>query len=376
MVKAINQDFVRGSGINQNRTLVVAGIATVVVVVLVAITTALIYPKATAQSGTKVHLVLPNVGPGLQKKSKVLLRGAEVGVVTDVDSNDPYSVHVDIALDESAAASLTDSFDVDFRPANYFGTTAVNLISKTGGGAIRDGQTINRDSAPDFTMSTMIEHGSIVVDGSLTRDVISSLNKVTDYATGLAPLIETMIVVSDNVSRTQKHLPSVLMSRLNDLTAVFPKANVETLGALNAITNSSFNRMPDGSRGVDKAYHDLMNRSLTVASDGLFGAIGVLLGSHAAELTPVVTAVKYLSDEVPGVMGDASNMTKLQEAIEGLKRSFKGPKGQQTLQLRILLDSVPGIAQSMASMGVAPDQIPGPVKKSAGTDQPTTKKEG
>lgn len=366
MGKTINQDFVRGSGENQHRTLVTAGAAAVLVIVLTVLTAAFVYPRATAPSGTTVHLVLPTIGPGLQKKSKVLLRGAEVGVVTEVDSTDPYSVHVDIALDDSAAASLTDAFDVDFRPANYFGTTAVNLISKTGGQSLRDGQTIHRDSAPDFTMSTMIEHGSIVVDGSLTRDAIASLNKVTDYASGLAPLVQTLIVVSDNVSRTQRQLPSILLARLNDITAVFPKTNIEALGALDAITNSSFNRLPDGTRGVDKAYHDLMNRSLTVASDGLFGAIGILLGSHAAELTPVVTAVKYMTDEIPGVMGDASNMARLQEAIDGLRHSFKGPKGKQTLQLRILLDSVPGLAQTMAAMGV----------HTGSTAQPrTTKKE-
>ncbi|MCF8571341.1 MlaD family protein [Gordonia sp. HY002] len=375
MAKSMHQDFVRGSVGNQTRTLVTAGSTAIIVIVLALIVTAVVYPKATEPSGTEVHLVLPASGPGLKEKSKVLLRGAEVGVVTSIDSTDPYSVQVDIALDEAAAATLTDTFDVDFRPANYFGTTAVNLIAKPGGGSISDGETIARDSAPDFTMSTMLEHGSIVVDGSLTRDVISSLNKVTKYASGLSPLIETMIVVSDNVSRTQKQLPSTLLGKLNDITAVFPNANVEALGALDAITNAQFNRMPDGSRGADKAYHDLMNRSLTVASDGLFGAIGTLLASHATELTPVVTSIKYLADEVPGVMGDASNMTKLQKAVEGLERSFKGPKGKQTLQLRILLDSVPGLSQTMTAMGVKPGATSQPDKNSRPSDRPTKKKE-
>ncbi|GAA4675563.1 MlaD family protein [Gordonia humi] len=361
MAKTTNQDFVRGSGSTQSKTLVTAGMAAVVVIVLAVVTTALVYPKATEPSGTDVHLVLPALGPGIAPKSKVLLRGAEVGVVKEVDSTDPYAVHLDIVLDDSAASSLTDSFDVDFRPANYFGTTAVNLIAGDGGQAIRDGQTINRDSAPDFTMSTMIEHGSLVVDGTLTRDVISTLDKVTKYASGLSPIIETMIVVSDNVARTQKYLPSTLLGRMNDLMEVFPEANIETLGALEAITNAQFNRMPDGSRGVDKQYHDLMNRSLVVASDDLFGAIGTLLGSHATELTPLVDSIQQLTDRVPGMMGDSSNMVKLQTAIERLQSSFKGPKGQQALQLRVILDAMPGVEQTMRSMGVHTGD--GPAKK-------------
>ena len=32
----------------------------------------------------------------------------------------------------------------------------------------------------------MIEHGSTVVDGTLSREMIATLDKVTQYATGLA----------------------------------------------------------------------------------------------------------------------------------------------------------------------------------------------
>lgn len=357
MAKSTNQDFIRGAGSNQSRTLATAGAAAMLAIVVAIVTTMVVYPRISGPSGTDVHLVLPNLGPGAQAGTKVLLRGAEVGVVKEADSTDPYSTELDIVLDDGVAHSLTDSFDVDFRPANYFGITGVNLKVKPGGEPIRDGQTIQRDAAPDYTMSTMIKESSIVVDGSLSRDMIRSLNKVTRYASGLSPLIETMIVVADNVSRTQKHLPSTLLNRLNNIMEVFPGANIEALGALDAVTNSSFNRMPDGSRGVDKQYHELMDKSLTVAADKLFGAAGVLLDSHSTELTPFINSVKNLVDPIPGVMGDASNMGKIQKAVEGLERSFKGPKGQQTLQLRVILDAIPGVAQPLKSMGVS-TQVP------------------
>jgi len=384
MARFATQDFLRGSGENQSRTLIGAGLAAVTVIVLAIVTTAVVYPKATAPSGTELHLVLPSLGPGVTTKSTVLLRGAEVGVVTDVDSTDPYAVHLDVTLDDDAARSLTDALKVDFRPANYFGITAVNLIAEPGGAPLRNGQTIHRDEAPDFTMSTMIEHGSIVIDGSLTQEVVSSLNRVTRYATGLAPLVQTMVIVSDTVAQTQKQLPSTLLNKMNDIMAVFPEANVEALGALGAITNSVFNTMPDGSRGVDYDYHKLMDQSLTVAADDLFGAIGTLLGSHGDELTPMITSVKNIVDPVPGLMGDASTMRKLQRAIDEFAGNFHGPEGQQTLHLRLVFDMLPGLASPLRGAGVSTGagrgapQKNGEQKSGSQTttpSQPTKKKE-
>lgn len=354
MAKYTNQDFIRGSGSTQNRALTVAGLIASAVIVVAIVATLVLYPRITAPSGTELRLVVPTLGPGVKEKSKVLLRGAEVGVVKSVDATSPDTVKLDIVLSDEAIKSLTDSVEVDYRPANYFGITAVNLLAKPGGSPLRAGQTLSRSKVPDFTMSTMIEHGSTVVDGTLDRQMIATLDKVTQYATGLAPLIETMIVVSDNVARTQKQLPSTLLAKMNDLTDVFPDANKETLRGLDALTNSVFNRMPDGSRGVDHAYHKLMDDSLTVAADGLFGAVGELLGSHKTELLPFVTSIKYLVDPVGGIMGGPNSMRKLTTVVNKLQSTFAGPPGEQELRLKIVLDSVPSVSQTLSSMGVRP----------------------
>ncbi len=354
MAKLTNQDFIRGSGTTQNRALTVAGLIAAAIVVISIVATAVLYPRITAPSGNELQLVVPALGPGVKTKSKVLLRGAEVGVVKSVDATAPDTVKLKIVLSDEAIKSLTDAVDIDYRPANYFGITAVNLIAKPGGSPLRAGQTLSRADVPDFTMSTMIEHGSTVVDGTLSREMIATLDKVTQYATGLAPLIETMIVISDNVARTQKQLPSTLLAKMNDITDVFPEANKEALRGLDALTNSVFNRMPDGSRGVDEAYHKLMNDSLTVAADGLFGAAGKLLGSHSTELTPFVNSIKVFVDEGPRLLGGPKTMSKLTIAVNKLQSTFAGPPGEQALQLRLVLDSMPSLSQTLASVGLLP----------------------
>ena len=374
MAKLTNQDFIRGSGSTQNRALTVAGLIASAIIVVALVGTAVLYPRITAPSGTELRLVVPALGPGVKTKSKVLLRGAEVGVVKGVDATAPDTVTLDIVLTDEAIKSLTDAFEVDYRPANYFGITAVNLIAKPGGSPLHAGQTLSRAKVPDFTMSTMIEHGSTVVDGTLSREMIATLDKVTRYATGLAPLIETMIVVSDNVACTQKQLPSTLLAKMNDITDVFPEANKETLRGLNSITNSVFNRMPDGSRGVDEAYHKLMDDSLTVAATGLFGAVGQLLGSHSTELTPFVTSIKHLVDPVSGILGGPESMTTLTTAVNALQSAFAGPPGEQSLRLRLVLDTVPSVSQTLASVGVRPSSDYAVGMKKAGTKKASTKK--
>ncbi|MGW8815894.1 MlaD family protein [Gordonia terrae] len=349
-----SQDFLRGDARGQTRTLVRAGIAALAVIVVALVALAVIYPRATAPKGTDLHLVLPSLGPGVENGSRILLRGAEIGQVTAIDATEPDVVHIDLVLDQQAADSLTDAFEVDFRPQNYFGVTAINLIAKSGGSQLEDGQTVERSAAPDFTMSTMIERSSIVVDGTLTRDMIDSLDEVMRYADGLAPFIETAIILTDRVARTQRHLPSTLLGEMNDVAEVFPAFIVEAMKALDTMTAGVLHQMPDGSRGIDPAFHELMNKSLVVTSDQFFGALGNLLGSHSTDLTPLVTSLEYLADPVPQMVGGGASMAKTRKVIEQLRNSFGGSDQNKSLRLKLLLDTIPAVAGALERMDAAP----------------------
>lgn len=348
-----SQDFLRGGTRGQMRTLVIAGLSSLAVVIVLIAAVAIVYPKAKAPSGTTIHFVVPALGPGIKSGSKVLLRGAEVGEVTDIVAPSADSVHLAVVLNDAAAQTLTDSLGVDFRPENYFGVTAVNLVAQRGGKALTDGETLDRTTAPDFTMSTMLERGSIVVDGSLTRDMIDSLDKVMRYANGLAPLIQTGVIVADNVARTQQQLPATLIHRVNNVLDSFPGFTEQTMIGLYAITESPYNKLPDGSRGVNEGFHTLTDDSLTVAANDLFGKAGALLASHGTELTPLVTIIKYLTDPLPAAIGGGATVAKARAALAGLESSFTGTDQQKTLQLRIVLDSMPAMAGPLARMTTA-----------------------
>ncbi|GAC68506.1 MlaD family protein [Gordonia soli] len=359
MTRHTSQDFIRGDLRGQLRTLGLVGGVSILVMALVIAVIWVVYPRATAPEGTDVALVVPALGPGVKVGSKVLLRGSEVGEVTDVSSPRAGDVRVDVVLTDSATSVLTDSFDVDFRPENYFGITAVNLIAKPGGTPLTDGQVVARDSSPDFTMSTMLEQGSLVVDGTLTKDMIASLDEVIRYADGLAPLIRSSIIVADSIAKTQKHLPSTLIRRANNVLTEFPSFNRGVMDALFSITESPYNKLPDGSRGVDEAFHTETDKALEIASSDLFGKAGALLASHDRELTPLTTLLEKLADPLPGVIGGGVTMDKTISLIDGLESAFDGDEKQRTLKLRIVLDSMPGVAGPLAQMGVTQRQARG-----------------
>ncbi|NMO03742.1 mammalian cell entry protein [Gordonia sp. TBRC 11910] len=365
MARHTTQDFIRGDLRNQLRTLALVGVISLVVIAVALVATWVIYPKAKAPSGISLQLVVPALGPGIKKGSKVLLRGAEVGQVTDVQAPTAGSVNLDLVLtDDEVRGLLTDSFDVDFRPENYFGITAVNLIANKGGSPLTDGEVIRRGASPDFTMSTMLENGSLVVDGTLTKDMIASLNQVIRYANGLAPLIRSSIIVADTMAKTQRQLPTTLLRMMNDDLDVFPGFSSNAIGALYAFSRNGYNPGPDGARKADDPLLAETNRALELASSKLFGAAGALLKSHDSDLSVLTTMLKYLLDPLPRAIGGGQLATKTLVVVDGLESSFTGTPEQKTLQLRILLGQLPAVSSSLAQMGVATPS-PKPAKSSA-----------
>ncbi|MBA4024258.1 MAG: intermembrane transport protein PqiB [Gordonia sp.] len=345
------QDFVRGDSRRQQHSLGIAGAIAIVAVIIAVLIGAWVYPTVTAPSGTRVQFVVPALGPGVEPGTKVLLHGAEVGEVTEVSAENADSVTIAVVLQSASASLITDDVEVDFRPENYFGITAVNLAEAGDGIPVVDGQVIRRSAAPDFTMSTMLEQGSLVIDGTLTESMISSLDKVVQYADGLAPLIRTGIVVADSVARAQRELPSVLMNRMNDVLAEFPAFSREAAGALYSIYDSAYNRRPDGSIGVDDAFMDETDQALELAASDLFGKAGALLASHDSELTPLTQLLKSLSDPLPAIIGSGATIDKLITAVTQVESAFTGTQEQKTLQLRIVLDDLPGLAGPLTRSG-------------------------
>ncbi|MBC2639492.1 MULTISPECIES: Mce family protein [unclassified Rhodococcus (in: high G+C Gram-positive bacteria)] len=348
MSRARSQDFLRGAPGRQARVLNTAGLGVVVTTCAVIAAAVWVYPGSAEPDGMPISIDIPYVGPGVDSGTKVILRGGEVGVVTGLERMGADSVRMDLRLDPSQIAGLTDAFDVDFRPQNYFGSTAVNLVGKPGGSELEAHRTLDRTPTGDFTMSTMIEKGSLTVDGTLTDSMIAGLDEVVRYTDGLTPMIDAGLLFADRVAQTQQALPSELLGRVNDILAVFPAFNRQAIDSLTHIYNSTYNQRPDGSVGVDDPFMDETDAGLTLAAGQLFGQAGQLLKSHGEELTPVTEVVGELAGVVPHLYDGGARPERLRDAVERLDTTFEDSGDGQRLNLRIVLDDLPALAAPLA----------------------------
>ncbi|MFE2996953.1 Mce family protein [Nocardia sp. NPDC059246] len=352
MGKTRNQDFLRGTDSQQARVVNVAAAAVIVVVTIAIVAAVWVRPRYEKPDGLPVSVDVPYVGPGVGKGTKVILHGAEVGEVSGLDRTRSGSLRMSLLLRPDQIHGLTDSFEVDFRPENYFGITAVNLVSKSGGGNLVADRVLDRMPAGDFTMSTMLEKGSLAIDGTLTESMITTLDKVIRYTDGLTPLIQTGIVVADRAAKTQQAMPSELLGRANDILAVLPAFSGQTVDALWALFDISFNKAPDGSFHVDDEAMDQADQGLYLAANNLFGSAGRLLASHQTELTPVTQLVQALTDTVPQLLDGGAALGKLSTLVDRYNGVFSGPDGAKTLNLRLVLDNLPMLAAPLALTGL------------------------
>ncbi|MET8430459.1 Mce family protein [Nocardia sp. NPDC004860] len=352
MAKIRNQDFLRGSDTHQERVLTVAAIIVIVTTALVVAGMVWVVPRFETPSGLPLSIDVPYVGPGVGTGTKVMLHGVEVGEVTALQRTTASTVRMSIRLNSQDIVGLTDAFDVDFQPQNYFGISAVGLMERPGGASLVAGRALTKTPIGDFTMSTMLEKGSTAVDGTLTQSMIDSLNKVVQYTDGLTPLIQSGIVFADRVAATQVALPTELLGYVDDILGVLPAFSGQAIDTLVGVYDSQYNRRPDGSTGVDDAFMDKTDKGLGLAANSLFGKAGRLLASHGAELTPATQLVQALTDAMPHILDNGALPSKVSTLIDRYNAAFTQSGGRTTLNLRLVLDALPMIAAPLALTGV------------------------
>ena len=117
---------------NQARILTRVGLA---VIAVVAMAVALIAVNPLRRDDHRIALVISTeyVGQGVADGSPVVVHGVRVGEVDAVSSRPEGGAVLRLRLARDTAAELTDTIGLDFRPANYFGITGVNLVPGAGG---------------------------------------------------------------------------------------------------------------------------------------------------------------------------------------------------------------------------------------------------
>jgi hypothetical protein len=328
-----------------------------VAVVLVCLAAAGLYMVNPFGAGTgdriSVAIDAPYVVQGVAEGTPVVMHGVEVGKVTAVSSLPGGGVRVDANLQKKPVRGLTDALQIDFRPANYFGVTGINLTGGSGGQALRDGMHINTVPTGNFTIQAMLTRLGQLSTGVITPQLISVIDRATRYTDALNPLIETVLIAANAVGKVQTVPTARLLANTTGLSVAFPSFLTATTDAGDAIAHTDTNWMHTGLGDLtDEEMHSFLIPTLEAVSNGIFASIGQLEGSHVADLLPLINGIRPMSDAVAPLLRPVGLGDMLVELRRRLEKLYAGTPEQRALQVRIVLDSLPGVAAPLGVMGV------------------------
>ncbi|RUP30774.1 MULTISPECIES: Mammalian cell entry related domain protein [Mycolicibacterium] len=288
------------------------------------------------------------VGQGVQAGTSLLMHGIEVGKVVDVTSLPGGRVRLAADLQRPAAEGLTDAMVIDFRPANYFGVTGINLESAEGGQALHNGSFIKAAAPANFTLQALLSRLGEISHDVLTPRLIDVIERGTSYIDGLNPLLETMLVVSNSLANVQSVSTERLLRNATGISVALPGLTNGAIDLADHYVNAATEDVSE-----DFFQHTWV-ASLDLVSGGFFGALGKLLGSHSSDLAPVVDMVKVLTDIAPGLVPSEAIAETARELRMRLERLVAGPPDRRAINVRVVLDSLPGIAAPVDAIMGAP----------------------
>lgn len=372
--------MLRGSENSQNQVLAAIGSAVVLCALLAALVVEVNPFSGRPEGQMSIAIETPYLGQGVEVGTQMVLHGVKVGQVQNVTSLPGGGVRLATDLDKRPVAGLTDTMAIDFRPINYFGVPGINIIPSPGGQALHDGSKISVVPAGNFTIPELLTQLGDISRSALTPRLITVVDRVTRYTDGLDPLFESMLMATRAVADVQKVPTARLLANSATAVAALPPFADAVVDAGIRSFDSQYSPVPNGSAIAvsDKLtqrppfnegfrnptlaeapswfFYENYKAFLELAANGLFLSVGTLANSHVDDLLPLVTGIKSLSNTAPALLRPNDIAKTLAEARSRLETLFGGNGEQRALRVRILLDSLPGMA---VPLGVIMENRPG-----------------
>ena len=352
-----------------------AALGLVVSLVLYAVLSQSDHPAKTVIS---VGIDASYVGQGVDDGTPVIMHGVKVGEVKEISNLPGSRVRLRVDLQTGPTTGLTDAVGIDFRPSNYFGVTGINLIPADHGQPLRNGSSLKITPEGNFTLQALLYRLGELSHQVVTPRLVNVIERATRYTDALNPLFETMIVVSKTVADVQTVSTEQLLKNAAGISVGFPALADGAISTgdlyLKTYIGTNFDPAKDRAKNpyID-TYDDVLLNNYNATShelatnpdkfvfgrfqewlDGaefdLFSKVGSLLSSHTYELFPVVDQIRVMTDVVPRLLNPEDLGNKLRELRTRLERMYAGSADQRALQVRVLLDQLPGVA---APLGIA-----------------------
>jgi hypothetical protein len=365
--------MLRGSAEYQERVLAATGVAVLLCLALVGFILSANPFGGRSDSQLAVVINTPYVGQGVQTGTTLVLHGVTVGRVTNITSAPGGGVRLSADLEMVSVGGLTDTMGLDFRPVNYFGVTGVNLVSNAGGQELRNGSVINAIPKGNYTLSELLAQLGDVSEVSLTPQLIEVIDRVTRYTDGLNPLFETAVTVTRAMADVQEVPTEQLLANTASIATALPGFLGAFIEASTRITDYSYYpgqtfpaaatlapkldfpylegvKVPNQADTTEEYFQNVSLAFSRVSSEGLFASVGKVLYSHVDDLYPLITGLKAVTDIAPPLLRPQDIAQDLAELQSRFERLYAGNGDQRAISVRVLLDSLPGVA---APLGIS-----------------------
>jgi hypothetical protein len=318
-------------------------------------------------------IVTPYVGQGVAIGTPLIMHGVKVGQVVSVSSISGGGVRLKTDLQPGPTRGLTDAIGIDYRPSNYFGVTGINVIPAQTGQPLHSGMQITIIPKGNFSLQALLYRLGELSNGVFNQRLVSVIERATRYVDGLNPLLETALIVGTSVAKVQTVSTEQLLRNTTGVSVAFPGFVDALISTGNNFLHTYFvdfdsekykkswkyypvlddkykRQYDDNARfaretiGTDEYYARHFSPVFITAQTDLFSRVGYLESSHISDLFPVIESVRGLADAVPKIVSPESFAYTITELRKRFERMYAGSGDQRALQVRIVLDRLPGVA--------------------------------
>ena len=345
---------------SEDRTLAIVGAALVLCIALTWFTIVLNPFAGRPRDRISVTIDTPYVGQGVNIGTALVMHGVQVGHVTDMASLPGGGIRLTSDLEKAPVAGLTDKMTIDFRPINYFGVTGINIISGAGGQPLSDGMQIGTVPRGNFALQALLSRLGEISAGAITPQLISTIDRATRYTDGLNPLIETVAMALQAVADVQSVSTARLLANSTGVAVVLPPFADMAGNLIDNMLGRAPYTDPTNQRmdvGVGELSEDFFQQRALggekILADELFAGVGRLETKYVDDLLPAIDELKTLTDPVPVLLRPDDFGRSIVEMRTRLENMFVGSPEQRALQVRIILDSLPGLAAPLGEVGAS-----------------------
>lgn len=372
--------ILHASAESETRTLTKVG-ALVVLTLVITTTFYLMVKPFNSRPHNIISVIIdaPYVGQGVIADTPVIMHGVKIGRVVSVANKSGGGVRLQTDLQQEPTRGLTDTMGIDYRPSNYFGVTAINVIPAQGGRPLQSGMQLNVKPEGNFSLQALLYRLGELSNGVFNQRLISVIERATRYVDGLNPLLETALIVGNTLAEVQTVSSEQLLRNATGVSVAFPGFLDALVSSGKEIKHSAFTgfdfdhykktnryyrtwdetrklymekayRVFSETQNSDKYYESIFDPVLGIVKNNVFLSLGWLEGSHMGDLLPILGSVRTLADAVPKIISPDSFAYTMTELRRRFERMYEGSGDQRALQVRIMLDRLPGVA---APLGLA-----------------------